>query len=753
MRIVHIAPDFYPVPPQNYGGIERMIYSLIEESVKRGHEVYLYAREGSVTGAKLIAYQHPPGHPESIAEFVLNTLPDKVDVIHDHTHLSIIGRKRLDVPTICTIHDSLNNEIEHPVYVSYRALDVIGKNKGYFVYNGIEVKDYPLQDKKEDYLLFLGVLSPHKGIQQALDVAEKSKVRLIIAGPVFNHEYFRDEIEPRIQAMPHVEYVGEVGGAYRLQLLQHAKCLVFPTSWEEPFGLVMIEAMACGTPVLAFANGAVPEVLKGYPSLICESVDQMLEKLQNLHYEGAQLRSYVENYFSNEKMADGYFDVYEKAIQRHKEKADTKGWFQKGEQLKNGMRYEEANSLYDQILLSDASKEDKIAACNEAADVCYRQGKMEKEREYAFQSFLFAPPRAEICCRLGYQFLQQNQMDQAIFWYCQATAAKHPQEPTKLYYEACWTWLPHIQLCICYFQLGDYEKSYEHNEKARAYDPDNQFVKNNKKMLEELLTKKGESISSVQEIALWNADRQPFKMCLTTPGFIEEMIIKNGNWEPYLAPIIRPFISTDSLFLDIGANIGYHSLHVASLCQDARCISFEPHPVICKQLSANIQINNFSNVKAYPLAIGNREGTTKFYMQNDQSYNRGMSAIDYYEGIGTEYSEIKVDMTTLDEFLNQEDKKKVSVIKIDTQGNEYQVLQGAKKVIAESRPIIAIEHHDNADHSLDDLLMLLDGYQVFKVNLWNGQVTEIEKELDQFQHDYLFIPSHLVKRFIVERTG
>ena len=129
---------------------------------------------------------------------------------------------------------------------------------GFFVYNGIDLNEYQFSDVKEDYLLFLGLLNWHKGINYAIDVAEKTNQKLIIAGPIFNWTYYTKEIEPRIKNNPNIQYVGEVGGQQKQDLLKKAKCFLFPTSWEEPFGLVMIEAMACGTPVLAFPNGAVP---------------------------------------------------------------------------------------------------------------------------------------------------------------------------------------------------------------------------------------------------------------------------------------------------------------------------------------------------------------------------------------------------------------------------------------------------------------------------------------------------------------
>ncbi|WPC42491.1 glycosyltransferase [Clostridium sp. JS66] len=483
LRIVQVAPDYYPIPPSNYGGIERMIYSLTEELVKRGHEVYLYASKGSQCSAKIINYEHTAPNPLSIADFVEKTLPDNIDIIHDHTHASIVGLKKLVIPTVCTIHDSRYNPIDYPVYLSKRALEIVGKNYGFFVYNGIDLNEYEFSEAKDDYLLFLGVLSWHKGIKEAIEVAEKTNQKLIIAGPIFNYEYYNKEIEPKIKNNPNIQYVGEVGGEQKQNLLKKAKCFLFPTSWEEPFGLVMIEAMACGTPVLAFRNGAVPEVMDGFPELICSSVDEMVLKLNSNQFPEAKLlREYVEKNFTAAAMTEGYLKLYNKILTEEVN-------YNYGDKLKETGKFTEAIQYYEQFLhLTDLSKGHKIKIYNKLADIYFDLKNSKKEREIIFKSFECGSPRAEFCCRLGYQFLQNNELDKAIFWYELATKLERPNNH-EILYESCWTWLPFLQLCICYYKIGNLKKSYENNELALNLSPNNEMIINNKKFLEGVLKK------------------------------------------------------------------------------------------------------------------------------------------------------------------------------------------------------------------------------------------------------------------------
>lgn len=318
LRIVQVAPDAITVPPKDYGGIERVVYDLTEELVRQGHEVFLYAKQGSRTSSKLIPYPHQDGSAQAVAAFVSANMPEGIDIIHDHTHASVIGKLGLNIPVVSTIHDSRKNTAENAVYLCRKALRDVGGNMGFYAYNGINIDDYEFSCEKQDYLLFIGLLYSHKGINYAMDVAEKAGKKLVIAGPIYKLDYYKDEIEPRLLNNPNFRYVGSVGGNVRQQLLKYAECMLFPTVWEEPFGLVMIEAMACGTPVLAFGNGAVPEVLSGFPGLICKDAEEMAHKVLNPSYpDAAALRKYVGENFSSGKMAERYLQIYGEVIGKH----------------------------------------------------------------------------------------------------------------------------------------------------------------------------------------------------------------------------------------------------------------------------------------------------------------------------------------------------------------------------------------------------------------------------------------------------
>lgn len=310
VQLMSNAPYAYPLPPFNQGGTEKVVYDLTEELVRRGHRVYVYAPAGSKTNAHVIPY---PAYlkEKDIADFVAKTLPAGTDIIHDHTFSSVVRYRKWRMPAVCTHHIPINNRVKYPIYVSKRALEILGGGKGYAVYNGICQEEYEFSEEKQDYLLFMGRLLPSKGVHLAIRVAELAGKKLIIAGPVKDEEYFNQQLRPKF-SNPDIEYVGAVGGQRKLELLKHASCLLFPSTYEEPFGLTMIEAMVSGTPVLALRHGAAPEVLAGFPDLICGSTEEMVHKLLHEPFPSPEeLREYVLSRFTVRQMTDHYLQIYQ----------------------------------------------------------------------------------------------------------------------------------------------------------------------------------------------------------------------------------------------------------------------------------------------------------------------------------------------------------------------------------------------------------------------------------------------------------
>lgn len=312
VQVISNVPNARILPPTNQGGTEKIVYELTEELVKRKHDVYLFAAKGSKSSAKLIPY---PAHIRdySLGAFVTRHMPKGVHIIHDHSFKSAMGRLHSKIPTVCTMHLPVKHRVKHPVYVSRRARSLMGKGRGYYVYNGINPQEYEFSDIKHGYLLFMSRVMREKGIIQAINIAERTGKRLIIAGPIKDAYLYKWFIAPRIRKNPNIRYVGAVGGKQKQQLLKHASCLLFPTLWEEPFGLVMIEGMACGTPVLALRNGSVPEILAKFPKMICNSVSDMVRKVQNGKYPSPrELRNYVIQRFTTSKMTSDYLRLYNK---------------------------------------------------------------------------------------------------------------------------------------------------------------------------------------------------------------------------------------------------------------------------------------------------------------------------------------------------------------------------------------------------------------------------------------------------------
>jgi glycosyltransferase involved in cell wall biosynthesis len=335
VRIVVIAPPWYEIPPEAYGGVESMSYYLVEGLTGRGHEVTLIGAGRDQTSADFIpTYRDPPvglGRPEAAfhellhaarAEQALREL--EYDVVHDHTFAGPLAAHGRTAPTLMTIHGPPRGEILE----YYRALSadvsmvaISGSQRRMApdlpwlgtVHNGIAVEEYPFRAKKEDFVLFLGRMNPDKGAHVAIEAARAAGRRLVLAGKCsedMERRYFEDEVRPRLG--PDVEWIEEADAERKKELCASARCLLFPIQWEEPFGMVMIEAMACGTPVVALERGSVPEVvLDGVTGFVMRSAEELpgaIDRVDEL--DPFRCRAHVQERFDVSRMVDGYQAMY-----------------------------------------------------------------------------------------------------------------------------------------------------------------------------------------------------------------------------------------------------------------------------------------------------------------------------------------------------------------------------------------------------------------------------------------------------------
>jgi glycosyltransferase involved in cell wall biosynthesis len=336
MRIAQVAPVFESVPPRLYGGTERVVSYLTEELVREGHDVTLYASGDSVTRARLVsasalAARLDPSCVDPLARQTV--LLDRVlrdarqhDQIHFHCdYFHFPFTRRLGVPHVTTLHGRLDIPDLALLYEEFRDQPLVSisefqrrpvPNARWVgnVYHGLPVDLLrPLADGPGDYLAVLGRISPEKGVDRAIDIAERAGMPLKIAAKVdpADKVYFEQVIEPLLDK-PHVEYLGEIGDTAKQEFLGRARALVFPIDWPEPFGLVMIEAMACGTPVVAFERGSVPEVIEdGKSGFVVSDVDEAVEAVTHLEeIDRAECRAEFERRFTAERMAADYLAVY-----------------------------------------------------------------------------------------------------------------------------------------------------------------------------------------------------------------------------------------------------------------------------------------------------------------------------------------------------------------------------------------------------------------------------------------------------------
>ena len=337
MRIAQIAPLAEPVPPDRYGGTERVVALLTDELVRRGHEVTLFASGDSMTDAELVAptkrsLRSDPTVTETLAPHISELgmafkRADDFDVIHSHIDYMAFPAARLSpTPTVHTLHGRLDLPHLRQVFDEFHDLALVsiseaqraplrdlGLRWAATVHHGVPVELYPFTPRRGDYLLFCGRICADKGPDLAIEVAQRAAMPLKIAAKVddADREYFEEEIRPRLD-QPGVEFLGEVDEAAKLDLYAGARALLFPIRWPEPFGLVMIEAMATGTPVITRAFGAVPEIIEdGTTGFIGDTVDELAAAVGRVdRIDRATCRRRVEERFSVGRMVDDYERLY-----------------------------------------------------------------------------------------------------------------------------------------------------------------------------------------------------------------------------------------------------------------------------------------------------------------------------------------------------------------------------------------------------------------------------------------------------------
>jgi glycosyltransferase involved in cell wall biosynthesis len=324
-----------------YGGTERVVSYLTEALVKAGHHVTLFASGDSRTGAQLIstcraAIRLDSSRPDPVALHVrmfeqLSRMARNFDIIHFHTeHIQLPLARRLDTPCLVTLHGRLDIPGLGDLYDEYRDIPLVAISNsqrrqlpqaswGATIYHGVPPQPCDWSAEPGSYLAFLGRIAPEKRVDRAIEIARQARIPLRISAKVdaADRDYFTREIRPLIDGS-FVKFVGEIDEAEKPQFLSNAQALLFPIDWPEPFGLVMIEAMRCGTPVVAFGNGSVPEVIdEGVTGFIVNSVEQAAAAVGGLgQFDRRQCRQRFERRFTAARMAQEYSELYQALVAR-----------------------------------------------------------------------------------------------------------------------------------------------------------------------------------------------------------------------------------------------------------------------------------------------------------------------------------------------------------------------------------------------------------------------------------------------------
>lgn len=351
LRIGQIAPLYFSIPPHKYGGTEKIIDFLCDRLTKRGHEVFLFADAESTVNCNLIpilekglwereTQESIPYYAYEMSVVAKKIKELKLDILHDHlgpVSLSLYGQS--DAPLVHTLHVPFGNNDRVWAYKKLNSnLVSISLNQRNFapdlnyvanIYNGIDVENYPYNLDPENYFLWTGELSPRKGILEVIEIAEMAKIKLILAGRIppprqkGDFEFFEKNIKHRLNK-GNVIYTGEKSAQELKEFYKNAFAFLFPLQWEEPFGLTMVEAMACGTPVIAYDRGSVSEVVKdGVTGYVVDPLDKdgktnlqgFAEALKNIgNIKRKECRKWVEDNFSVDRMVSDYEKCYYKIL-------------------------------------------------------------------------------------------------------------------------------------------------------------------------------------------------------------------------------------------------------------------------------------------------------------------------------------------------------------------------------------------------------------------------------------------------------